>query len=456
MVQDRHVASSELEASRPSLDDQSSSSVGTEGEEGHSGHPLDVWLNDPSVEIGGGSPEANLAAFGHYADGAGEQSSLALADAPNSSSLGAAFVGSPAGASAAHSQHRALPAAASSATGHNVRQGKAQQAAVHGNSAPKPVKKSAHKPTASANQSSQAKASTTTPQVPNPTYVDALHLLEQHFRREAEIAGLFGRAANDGFEAFKIRSSTEYNKSSSRALQLFEIALTAIPAGGAVLGVMTELTTGAKKAALVARLGKTAKGAERVGSAIESIHKTHETVEKAANGAEEVKKVYEAGEKIHAPGEAGEAKSEAKERGDFQIETIHNLTELQVDSLEARWGKEDLAFGLLRAAEYSVGVDLVKDVDAALYKLPDPGSLKEPLRQAADNFELQLYLDYYVEAGKATYETIDTDDQVRHEFHGIPSAVVGRFDELGKKDLLLSHPKLHRKQTRREWHGSKF
>lgn len=293
--------------------------------------------------------------------------------------------------------------------------------------------------------------------VMNPTYLDARLALDKHFRREAEVAALMGKAANDGFEAFKIRSSAEYNKSGSIALALFQAALAAVPGAAELSAVFEELASGAMKAKLFAEAAHTLRTTNAVAN---GAHRAHAALEHASKITEGIKHVAEAGEKAHEVGEIGEDRTEARERGDFQIATIHSITELSAENLQQRWKAEDFVDALLGELEFSGdSLDLRAIVERSLedHPLPEPATLKSALREVADEFELRLYVEYYANAERMTYVTVDTDGVLTHHYEGLPDAVEQRFRKLGKFELVAKHKDEMRQDSRQKlWTGRRI
>jgi hypothetical protein len=271
----------------------------------------------------------------------------------------------------------------------------------------------------------------------NPTYVDASHYVETYFRRQGEVASLLDQAARDGFEAFKTRTSSEYNRSSSLAMALFELALNAIPAASGILGFLKELTSGQKRTALLMKIIDSGGDALRTDDMIKRLHKAAELVEGAAKGTEEVKLVKEGVEKAVGPHETAEARNAAQEKGNFQIETIQDLTRISAVSMKDRFDRETVATGVLALLEFSDSSIDLKKIAASLGELPAAPSV-EDVKKVSDAFEINLYFDWYVASGKTSHVMVSRHGNVvSDEFRGMPDAVVDRFRTLHKMDLLL-------------------
>lgn len=271
----------------------------------------------------------------------------------------------------------------------------------------------------------------------NPSYHNGTLYLEEFFRRQGEVATLLDQAARDGFEAFKARTSTEYNRSSSLALALFELALNAVPAASGMLGLLKDLTSGQKRTALLMKIIDTGGNAVRADGMIKKLHKMAEVVEGVAKGSEEVKVVKEGVEKAIAPHETAEARDAAQEKGNFQIEALQALTQLSALSMQDRFNREDVAKGVLALLEYSdSSIDLMK-VAASVGEIPAAAALAD-VKKVSDEFEINLYFDWYVASGKTSHVITSRHGHVvSDEFRGMPDAVVERFRTLHKMDLLL-------------------
>ncbi len=274
------------------------------------------------------------------------------------------------------------------------------------------------------------------PRTPNPTYANATQFVTQYFRREAELSDLFWKAASAGFEAFKIRTSVEYNKTSSLAFQLFEAAIGAVNGGQAILSILEQVKTGEHIKKLVEQVEKIKKWTERAGAVKEGV------------------------EKARTISEAAESESEAQESGDFKIETVNSLVELSADSMIARWGSEDRVNDLLRGVEYAdPSQDLEKVVAQALGAMPNAKMVEAIKEDASKNFEYRLYHQYYAESAKAVLVlNVDDDDQsTTFAIEHVPDKVLERIFELGFMDDFKRGVGASHTETRHQrWRGSKF
>lgn len=280
---------------------------------------------------------------------------------------------------------------------------------------------------------------------PNPSYLDARLYAAKFFRRHGELALLLSQACRDGLQSFSIRSSEQYNKSDSMGLMIFELALAAVPAAGALVQTLHELSTSEK----LRELTRLAHALKKVASASE---RAHERIGKIEGVTERVKKVTEVTEKAGAISEAGES----KEKGDFEMATVSSLSDLMSDSVAARWRSEDFTDEMLESLEYTdPAVDLKAMVVGVLGPLPSPDAVKGAVSQVSQEFELKLYLQYYVESGKTTYVVDEQDGARRVDFEGIPRGVVRRFEELNRSSMLIDHPKMKHRKTVRVWSGNR-
>jgi len=251
--------------------------------------------------------------------------------------------------------------------------------------------------------------------VPNPTYIDGIHYAEEYFQQQADVAAVIGRAAETGFEKFKVRTSEEYNRSGATASELFSLALAIAPGGAAIRGVLQAVKTA------------------------EKIKKLAEAVEKVSATAEKVHAVSEVREKKAAISESREAQSEGKERGNFEMETADNLLEMALSSVRSRWSKQHEIDELLGRIEYSEpSIDIKGVVAQALGALPDYGALETAAKRTADEFEYLLYYQYYAESGTASNiiyikdDLLANHDPVQGEIENVPGPVLARIGELGK------------------------
>jgi hypothetical protein len=272
--------------------------------------------------------------------------------------------------------------------------------------------------------------------VENPTYRDAKDYVNRYFRRQAELSDLFWKAANAGFEAFKITTSVEYNKTNSLAFELFEAAIASVSGGQAVLAILEQVKTG------------------------EHIKRLLEAVEKAKHWTERAAGVKEGVEKTKAIGENKEAETAAQESGNFKIETAKSLVDLSADSMLARWANEDKVnemIGGLKFADASRDVD--KLVEDALGPMPDAKMIEAVKEQATDQYEYKLYYQYYAKGGIGLLViNIDDDAQSATEIiEHVPDKVLSRISELGHMDDFQRGVKAVNKEERHQrYRGSKF
>ncbi len=267
----------------------------------------------------------------------------------------------------------------------------------------------------------------------NKHFVEALLDVERYFRRQGELATALGLAAARGFEAFKIRSSAEFNRSSSSAMGLFLAALKLVPEGGELLAAFSEFSTATRFIAFAGGVQRLSKGV-----------------------LEPMDKAVDAIEKTGAVGEKRSEASEGREAGEFQIETLKSLDQLTEASMAARWGREDLAISWLEALRYS-DVDLKDFGKKYLGPPPSGGDLAGNIHHAAEEFEIRLYVDYYVKNHRVKRVTVDTEGTFTHPFEGFPRAVEARFDELHRWGLVFEEGAgLEQTERRQTWKGHTF
>jgi len=268
----------------------------------------------------------------------------------------------------------------------------------------------------------------------NPTYLDARLFLIEYFEREFEVAHELGVAAQRGFDAFKVRTSDEYNRHSSVAFALFEAALAAVPGGAVLFNAFRAVTRGQAAAKAASQIAK-----------------------KAAEWAEAASKVSEAGKKIGESVKTAHENVEGSERGDFHLEVITDLAKLASDERGRRWQHDSVVKDAVRVFQNAPAeVDLVAFARQIVTPLPSAADLGALSQQASEEFELKLYLDYYVTSKKAALVTTDMDDSIARELEGIPDAVTRRFVQLGRYQALLDDPALRRIKRHTHWTGRQF
>jgi hypothetical protein len=251
----------------------------------------------------------------------------------------------------------------------------------------------------------------------NGTFQDARDYVRTFFQRQKEIGALLVDMKDTGFRNFQIHSSEEYNKEDSLAAALFEAALAAAPGCSALLASYKGLAAGAKFSTDLA--DKLEKVLEKANAVIEK----GEKVGKAAKAAGQIP-------------EKASGESEARKLGDFQAEQITNLAELRVDNLVQRWTEEDLVMAALDAARNApADDDLTSIVRGSLGPIPTANGLKSAMMQAAEGFEVHLYLHYYVDGGKI-YNSVRVN-QIGDEYNraynvGWPPGVEKRLKSLGR------------------------
>ena len=107
--------------------------------------------------------------------------------------------------------------------------------------------------------------------------------------------------------------------------------------------------------------------------------------------------------------------------------------------------REDDIDNIMNGAEHSDGlIDLLTMVHELLGPMPVPADIKRVVGPLAERFEIQLYVEYYLDAEKVHEATVDVDGAVRVDWSGMPDAVFARFRDTGNWDLVENHPKLRR------------
>ena len=330
----------------------------------------------------------------------------------------------------------------------------------------------------------------------NPTYTNARLYLDEWFAREAELAEKLYKAKHDGLENFNTYSSKEYNEHASLGLVLFELALTAIPAAAGLLAVLKELkvasaskdllhaltgvTTAEAKVAKVAKeaemfpfarivtdLGavearRELEATEQTAKIAEATHHAAETAAKHAAGTFEAahtgKLVQETAKQTGEVVEKAGARSEAAELADYRIEQINSLRQLDSAEAKQRWILEDLLRPAVEAWQFTpASIDLKFMVTSILGPMANPGAL-DTVDAVTEQFELQLYNDYYVTSGRAQFTTEETGwaaypTPEKKCWEGLPEGVEKRMRSIpGGEALFLSNKRL--KKEHRLIHGA--
>jgi hypothetical protein len=278
----------------------------------------------------------------------------------------------------------------------------------------------------------------------NPYYAAAQTYLSRYFEFQRGLAQLLAKMRDYGFRNFQTASSDEYNKKEdSFLLKLFDFALNFIPAAGGLLKTFRVLTAGAVLGD-VAGLAKGAsevegavKGAQKVGEGVKTAAKVGEEsasiTEKVVSTTESVKSSIEIGKKTK---ELGGAESEAQAKGNFSMEVLHNLAELDAQRWTAAWADELKLSALLESHRNSdPTVDLETNIKVILDTLYGPMEIpgEEVIIRAGEIFELELYQDYFVKEKGARHLFVNNSDW---GYQSIPDGVLKRISKLNGWDIV--------------------
>lgn len=272
----------------------------------------------------------------------------------------------------------------------------------------------------------------------NPYYAAAQSYLSRYFEFQRGLAQLLAKMRDYGYTNFQTASSTEYNKKEdSFLLRLFEFALTVIPAAGGLLATFKVLTGGP----ILGEVGAIAKGASEAGGAVSTAEKAGESVsagEKVLKTTEGVKGVTETAKKAK---ELGGGEPEAKARGDFSMEIIHSLAELEAQRWTAAWADELRISEILEShRNANPTVDLETNTKAVLETLYGPMVIPgdDVIVRASEIFELQLYQAYWVEERGVYHKIISEEyyDRGDKGIKGMPEGVIKRIDKLNGWDIV--------------------
>jgi hypothetical protein len=268
----------------------------------------------------------------------------------------------------------------------------------------------------------------------NPYYAAAQTYLSRYFEFQRGLAQLLAKMRDYGFRNFQTASSDEYNKKEdSFLLKLFDFALNFIPAAGGLLKTFRVLTAGA----VLGDVAGLVKGASEVGGAVKGAEKAGETVstfEKVVTTTESVKGTVEIGKKTK---ELGGAESEAQAKGNFSMEVLHNLAELDAQRWTAAWADELKLAALLESHRNSdPTVDLETNIKVILDTLYGPMDIpgEEVIIRTGEIFELQLYQDYFVNEKGARHLFVNNSDW---GYQSIPDGVLKRISKLNGWDIVV-------------------
>ncbi|MDR3574972.1 MAG: DUF4157 domain-containing protein [Anaerolineaceae bacterium] len=278
----------------------------------------------------------------------------------------------------------------------------------------------------------------------NPYYAAAQVELSRYFEFQRGLVQLLIRMRDIGFREFKEASDTEYNKKEdSFLLKLFELALVLIPAAGgllktfqvlssgSILGDVGGLVKGASEVGSMAKVSEGLKTAEKVGEGAKTAAKVGEegasVGEKVLTTTEGVKGAIETGKKTK---ELGAPESQAEAKGNFSMEVLHNLAELDAQRWTASWADElKLAELLENHRRDEPTVDLEANFKAILDTLYGPMVVPgdDVIVRSGEIFELQLYNQFYVEEMHARHLFVNGSD---YGIQGIPDGVQKRISKL--------------------------
>jgi hypothetical protein len=268
----------------------------------------------------------------------------------------------------------------------------------------------------------------------NPYYGAAQTHLSRYFEFQRGLAQLLATMRDYGFRNFQTASSDEYNKKEdSLLLKLFDFALNFIPAAGGLLKTFRVLTTGA----ILGDVAGLAKGASEAAGVVKGAEKAGETAstfEKVVSTTESVKGSIEIGKKTK---ELGGAESEAQAKGDFSMEVLHNLAELDAQRWTAAWADELKLSALLESHRNSEPtVDLETNIKAILEVLYGPMVIPgaDVITRAGEIFELQLYQDYFVNEKGARHLFVNNSDW---GYQSIPEGVLKRITKLNGWNIVI-------------------
>ena len=239
------------------------------------------------------------------------------------------------------------------------------------------------------------------PKTQNPTWTDAQLYVQSYFTRsEFHVHDL---------EDCKVRALAQFRNHTdaafdeSEGISLLETAILLVPVGGEVLEALEFFEHAEKEAKIVTAL---IEGAEKVAESYDKVH-------------------------------AAEAKAKiAATRTTFQSAKLEQLSDLKADLVQNLEQRQD---GLRQFLEhdwirYTPGTwDLEATIKGILGEIPPAEGFAEKVRKVRDQFELQLYKEYYVNKGTARWVTKVSSyygTTSRPGLEGVPEKVRERVKEL--------------------------
>ncbi len=227
----------------------------------------------------------------------------------------------------------------------------------------------------------------------NPSYEKAQIYIDLFFRSQTEIARILMQMKRDGLDAFNKRSSSTYNSDSNTALELFEAALALVP--------------------LAAPLYSGFKFITGVSLESEKWKKFLSFGKRAVSVSETTEKFKGAAEKVGQVGAKGEEASEEKNRIEFELQTIRTLGQYEARESGTRIMLErSLRYRLLELRNLSPEYDLEREVINFLGPLPPAEGLEKIAAETAQQFEILLYKDYYIDENRLQKIEVDSQDKM--------------------------------------------
>lgn len=210
-------------------------------------------------------------------------------------------------------------------------------------------------------------------QVENPQYDEAVDHVREFYERQQTIVQILARMRDRGLELFSIYSSEKMNPADPNLMVLMEVAIAFIP--------------------LASALGKTFRILRSQQGFLQ-----HPLVTVAAPGATLTSRVRGASLGVN---------EERVAREESRANRIESLADLEVETLVTWWEEETRVREALRSLRYAPSnIDLHAEVRKSLGEIPTGDDLREAARLARDQFELQLYREFYFgRSGRSSIHT---------------------------------------------------
>jgi hypothetical protein len=258
----------------------------------------------------------------------------------------------------------------------------------------------------------------------NPTWSPAGLYMVNYFQRVELRARDLVDMKKTALTQFANYTSAVFDESGALGLTLLKLAIGLLPLGGEVNEALSEAAEADKALKLISAA---ADGAEKLVEAGGDVAKEHK--EEIARQSEAAKTLFRAS----------------------RIESLSGLAAGLYEKIESRQDALRSFFGH-DWVKYSPGTwDLEAMVKDSLGGIPPAEGFAEKLKKVGEEFELQLYKDYFVTQGRASWVTVENEyygTTSRPGLRGVPEKVQERVKELGGERIWDGAKKVTQTQQR--------